>query len=142
MLNICWSITKRFLSVLVVFGKYFIFAKLTKISKKLFCPILATQSRVEPVACPSHESITEIFSWLTSDSLVGKCFSRENDLEYFSKIGFSCFSRLRLATCSRVEGPVTRGTQRFSQLSSRLSREWNFQSRKTLRNFYFLKFSS
>ena len=39
-------------------------------------------------------------------------------------------------TCSRVEGPVTRGTQRFSWPSSRLSHEWNFQSRKTLRNFF------
>ena len=41
-----------------------------------------------------------------------------------------------LATCSRVEGPVARVTQRFSQLSSRLSREQTFQSRKTLRNFF------
>ena len=41
-----------------------------------------------------------------------------------------------LATCSQVEGPVARGTQRFSWLSSRLSREWDFQSRKTLRKFF------
>ena len=33
MLNLCWSNTKRFLSVLVVFGKSFVFAKLSKISK-------------------------------------------------------------------------------------------------------------
>ena len=26
------------------------------------------------------------FSWLTGDSLAGKCFSRDKDLEYFSKI--------------------------------------------------------
>ena len=41
-----------------------------------------------------------------------------------------------LATCSRVEGPVVRGTQRFSRLSLRLPREWDFQSRKTLRKFF------
>ena len=130
MLYLCWSITKRFLSVLVVFGKYFVFAKMVQKFQKLFCPVLATQSRVEPIACPSCKSITEIFH----DSLVTPWWVK--DLEYFSKIGFSCFSRLRLATCSRVEGPIARGTQRFSQLSSRLSREWNFQSRKTLGNFF------
>ena len=35
-----------------------------------------------------------------------------------------------------MEGLVARGTQRFSRLRSRLSREWNFQSRKTLRKFF------
>ena len=41
-----------------------------------------------------------------------------------------------LATCSWVEGPIVRGTQRFLRLSSQLPREWDFQSRKTLRNFF------
>ena len=41
-----------------------------------------------------------------------------------------------LATCSRVKGPIARGTQRFSRLSSRLPREWDFQSRKTLSKFF------
>ena len=44
--------------------------------------------------------------------------------------------RLVLATCLRVEGPVARGTQRFSRLSLRLSHEWDFQSRKTLSKFF------
>ena len=43
---------------------------------------------------------------------------------------------LFLATCSQVEGLVARGTQRFSQLSSRLPREWDFQLRKTLTKFF------
>ena len=43
---------------------------------------------------------------------------------------------LVLMTCSRVKGSVTRGTQRFSRLSSLLPREWDFQSRKTLKNFF------
>ena len=33
MLNSCWSNTKRFLSILVVFGKYFVFVKMSKIFK-------------------------------------------------------------------------------------------------------------
>ena len=41
-----------------------------------------------------------------------------------------------LATCSQVEGLVTRGTQKFSQLNLRLPREWDFQSRKTLSKFF------
>ena len=53
----------------------------------------------------------------------------------------SCMSQSRsrgsvLATCSRVEGPITRGTQKFSRLSSQLPREWDFQSRKTLSKFF------
>ena len=43
---------------------------------------------------------------------------------------------LFLATCSRVKGPVARGTKRFSQLSSRLPCKWDFQSRKTLNKFF------
>ena len=43
---------------------------------------------------------------------------------------------LILATCSRVKGPITRGTQRFSQLSSQLTRGSTFQSPKTLRKCF------
>ena len=43
---------------------------------------------------------------------------------------------LILVICSRVKGPVTRGIQRFSWLSSRLPRGSTFQSRKTLRKFF------
>ena len=44
--------------------------------------------------------------------------------------------RLVLATCSPVKGPVARGTQRISQLSSRLPHGLTFHSQKTLRNFF------
>ena len=92
------SNTKRLLSVLVVFGKYFVLQKL-KISKTV--------------------------------------------LPYFGNLVASKSSRMPqsrargsiLATCSQVEGLVARGTQRFSRLSSRLPREWYFQSWKTLSNF-------
>ena len=35
-----------------------------------------------------------------------------------------------------MKGPVARGTQRFSRLSSQLPREWDFQLRKTLSKFF------
>ena len=41
-----------------------------------------------------------------------------------------------LVTCSRVEGPVAKGTQIFSRLSLRLPCEWDFQSRKILSKFF------
>ena len=43
---------------------------------------------------------------------------------------------LILATCSRVKGPVAKGTQRFSWFSSRLPCGKTFQSWKTLRKFF------
>ena len=48
------SNTKIFLSVLVVFGKYFVLSK-TENFKKQYCPVLATQSRVSQVACHNCE---------------------------------------------------------------------------------------
>ena len=55
---------------------------------------------------PQSRAHTEIFR----DSLAGQCPSREKYLEYFSKFGFLCFLRLRLATCSRVELPIAKNT--------------------------------
>ena len=43
---------------------------------------------------------------------------------------------LVLVTCSRVKGPIARGTQRFSWLNSWLPREWDFLLRKTLSKFF------
>ena len=90
--------TKRFLSVLVIFGKYFVLQKL-KISK---------------IVLPCF-----------GDSVAGLS----------SRMPQSRARESVLVTCSRVEGLVARGTQRFSRLSSRLPREWYFQSWKTLSNF-------
>ena len=59
------SSTKRFLSVLGVFGKCFVLQKL-KISKTYFCPVLATQSRVSQVACHSHD-LAGLFWWLVHE---------------------------------------------------------------------------
>ena len=131
MLNFCWSNTKRFLSVLVVFGKYFVFTKIAKISKTVLpCSgdsVAGWSSRI-----PQSRAHSEIFRSL----LVDQCPSHEKYLKYFSKFGFLCFLRLKLATCSQVEVPVAKGTQRFSQLTSRLPHKKNFQSWKTLRKFF------
>ena len=96
------SSTKRFLSVLGVFGKYFILQKL-KISKINFCPVLAIQSRVSQVACHSRELAGQ-FWWLVHKwkvqswgvhrdvrgsargSPASKTSSREKHLENFSKL--------------------------------------------------------
>ena len=96
------SSTKRFLNVLSVFGKYFVLQN-TKIFKKHFCPVLATQSRVSQVACHSrklagqfwrlvHEwkvqsrGIHRDFCDLARDSLASETSSREKHLENFSKL--------------------------------------------------------
>ena len=68
MLNFCWSNTKIFLSVLVVFGKYFVFAKIVKIFKNSVAPFWRlsrglVQSHA-PVISPHRD-----FSWLTSGSM-------------------------------------------------------------------------
>ena len=94
------SNSKRFLSVLGVFGKYFVFIE-TKKFQKIVWPYFG-------------------------DSVEGHS---------------SCMPQSRargsvLATCSQMEGPITRGTQRFLRLSLRLPREWDFQSRKTLSKFF------
>ena len=128
MLNPCWSNTKRFLSVLVFFGKSFVFAKMSEFSKTVlpcFCNLVAGWSS----RMSQSRAHTEIFCV----SLVGHCPSREKYLEYFSKFGFLMFlathsddlfiggrsSRKRsqrfffaayLATLSQVELPVAKNT--------------------------------
>ena len=81
------SNTKRFLSVLGIFGKYFVFTKTEKFQKTL-------------LPC-------------FSDSVAG----------HPSRMLQPRARMLILATCSRVKGPVARGTQRFSRLNSRLPRK-------------------
>ena len=80
------SNTKIFLSVLGVFGKYFVYTKTEKISK----------------------TVLPCFG----DSVAGH---PSRMLQPWARV-------LILVTYSRVKGPVARGTQRFSWLSSRLPR--------------------
>ena len=68
MLNSCWSNTKRFLCVLVVFGKYFVFAKIVKIFKNS----VALFWRLSRGLVQSHAPVTSLhrdFSPLTSGSM-------------------------------------------------------------------------
>ena len=107
------SNTKRFLSVLGVFGKYFVFTKKKKKWKfqKRCCPVLATHSWVIQVACYScelagwfwrlvHEwkvqsrGVHRDFCGSTCDSLVGRPSNREKRLEiFFKSLGLKCFGR-------------------------------------------------
>ena len=98
------SNTKRFLSVLSIFGKYFVFTKTEKFQKQC-CPVLATQSRVIQVACNNHELacwfwrlvhewkvhsrwVHRDFRGSVRDSLMGRPFNREKHLENFFTILF------------------------------------------------------
>ena len=86
MLNPCWSNTKRFLSVLVIFGKSFVFTKMSKFSKTVlpcFGNSIASWS--------SHMSQSQAHTLIFCGSLAGHCPSREKYLEYFSKFGFLMF---------------------------------------------------
>ena len=96
------SHTKRFLSVLGVFGKYFVFTKTEKFQKQC-CPVLATQSRVIQVTCYSRELACwfwrlvrewKVQSWgvhrdfrgSAHNSLAGRPSSCEKHLENFFTI--------------------------------------------------------
>ena len=96
------SNTKRFLSVLGVFGKYFVFTKIEKFQKQC-CLVLATQSWVIQVTCYSRElacwfwrlvrkwkvqsrEVHRDFRGLACDSLAGRPSSREKHLENFFTI--------------------------------------------------------
>ena len=131
MLNPCWSNTKRFLSVLAVFGKFFVFAKNVKISKNS----VAFFQRLSRGLVQSHVLVTcphRFFSWLTSGSMP----SHEKYLEYFSKFGFLMFLTTQSGDLFAGGRSSYEKGQRISRLTSRLSRRQNFQSRKTLRKIF------
>ena len=77
---------KKNLSFLVVFGKSFVFAKMSKISKTMLSCfgnlVAGWSSRMS-----QSWAHTEIFR----SSLAGQCPSHEKYLEYFSKFGFLKF---------------------------------------------------
>ena len=95
------SSTKRFLSVLGVFGKYFVW-KIWKFQKIQFCPVLAAQSRLCQVVSLSRvfaghfwrlvrewkvqsRGLLRDFRGSARDSLAGRPFSREKHLKIFFK---------------------------------------------------------
>ena len=117
MLNICWSNTKRFLSVLVVFGKSFVFVKMSKLKKKkkkknnvaLFWRFSCGLIQSHTLVANPHRNFSRLIG--ESMSQLGKI------LRIFFKIWFFYFfSRLSLATCSRVEVPIARILKDFRGL--------------------------
>ena len=84
MLNLCWSNTKRFFSVLVIFGKYFVFAKIVKIFKNSVALFWRLSRGL--VQLQTH---TMIFR----SSLASQCPNHKKDLEYFSKFWVFNISR-------------------------------------------------
>ena len=80
-LNFCWLNTKRFLSVLIVFGKPFVFAKILKISKIVLpCSgdlVVGQSSRIPPIT-----SLHRRFSQL----IAGSKFQSWKRLRNFFKI--------------------------------------------------------
>ena len=105
------SNTKRFLSFLGVFGKYFVFTKIENFNnkKKQCCPVLATQSRAIQVACHSRElagrfwrlvrewkvqsrEVHRDFHGSARDSLASETSSRGKLLaNFFKTFGLKCF---------------------------------------------------
>jgi len=75
MLNYMLIKHKRFLNVLVVFGKYFCFEKFQNF-QKLCSPVLATCFADRSSRMPQSQDYTEGFH----DSLVGQSPSHEKDL--------------------------------------------------------------
>ena len=90
------SSTKRFLSVLGVFGKYFVKKKSEIFQETQFCPVLATQSRVSQVA-----RLSRVFAGHFGNLFASGRSSRE---------GYSEILAAQLATPSRVEPPVAKNT--------------------------------
>ena len=106
------------MSVLGIFGKYFVFTKTEKFQKQ-YCPVLATQSRVIQVACYSRElacwfwrlvhewkvqsrGVHRDFRGSARDSLTGRPSNHKKHLENFSQFCLWVFWRLALATCWRL----------------------------------------
>ena len=104
------SNTKRFLNILGVFGKYFVFTKNENFQKQC-CPVLATHSQVIQVACYSREltgwfwrlvrewmvqsrGVHRDFRGSARDSLAGRPSSCEKHLEIFFNFVFECFGGL------------------------------------------------
>ena len=79
-LNFCWSNTKRFLSVLIVFGKSFVFAKISKISKTVL-PSSGDLVAGQASHMPQSWAYIEGFC----NSLADQCPSHEIDLEFWKK---------------------------------------------------------
>ena len=114
-LNPCLSNTKRFLSVLVVFGKSFVFAKMSKVSKTVL-PYSGSSVTGWSSRMSQSQALTEIFC----SSLAGQCPSCVKYIEYFSKFGFLMFLATQSGDLFTSGRSSRERTQRFSRLTSQL----------------------
>ena len=102
-------------SVFFFFGKYFVFTKIVKISKKVL-PCFSDSIVGLSSSMPQSRAHTEIFH----DSLAGQCPNREKYLEYFSKFGFLMFLMAQSGDFFKGGRSSRGGTQKYSRLTSRL----------------------
>ena len=93
---------KIFLSVLVVFGKYFVFAKMSKISKTVL-PYSGDLVAGKPSHMPPVVSLLSRFMQLSS----GSRLQSQKRLRNFQKFWVFRFIMTQLATCSQVEASAT-----------------------------------
>ena len=100
--------------------------------QKLCNFVLTTQSHESIQSRASSRKLTQKLLRLSGESGTQSRKRRRN----FQKPGFWGLSRLRLATVSWVEALVARFTQNAWRLPLQLTREWNFQSQKTLRQIF------
>ena len=110
--------TQRFLSVLVVFGKSFVFAKMSKISK-IVLPYFGNSVAGWSNRMSQSQEHIEIFC----GSLVSQCPSCEKRLEYFSKFGFLMLLATQFGDLFAGGRSSREGTQKFLRLTSRLPYE-------------------
>ena len=92
-----------------------------------YLPRGSSQSRV-----PSRELTQKVFTTLQRVNVP----VTKKTQKIFQKSRLVDFSRLSSATCSRVEAPVARCTQKVLLLPSQLPRGWTFQWQKTLRQIF------
>ena len=161
MLNLCWFKHKKILSVLGVFGKYFVFTKIENFQKQC-CPVLATQSQVRQVFCHSRELMSQFwrlvrkwkvrsrrvhreFHGSARNSLAGRPFSHKKHLEIFFIIWLWVFWRLALATCwwltpVSFSKPFQFSLEHFMTIHFLSQLELTQTLRVTLYNLYFCTF--
>ena len=116
-LNFCWLNTKRFLSVLIVFGKFFCFCKKSKISKTVLpcsSDLVASQASRMP----------QLWAYTVGlrDSLTGQSPSHKKYLEIFSKIWVFRVLATRFGDFFAGGRFSLELTQGFSRLPSWISR--------------------
>ena len=131
---------KKIFECFSCFWKILCFSKNCQNFQKLFCPVLATQSRVEPIACPDRESITEIFCdslathWWVNASVAKKTWYNFQILDFHAFRGLGWWLVHEWKVQSRGVHKDFRGSVRDSLASGTSSHE------KHLENF--AKFSS